>query len=109
MFYIFFIYLFYIFIKSTRKKGSSLIDPKAAFLNAFFAFLAYIGREKNHSIETSNAHAYDWLGNQVRKKYHENERNKETVYIHASKTRIIDIYNDLADGYELDGRGNRKA
>lgn len=46
MFYIFFIYLFYIFIKSTRKKGSSLIDPKAAFLNAFFAFLAYIGREK---------------------------------------------------------------
>lgn len=39
MFYIFFIYLFYIFIKSTRKKGSSLIDPKAAFL-------AYIGREK---------------------------------------------------------------
>ena len=45
MFYIFFIYLFYIFIKSTRKKGSSLIDPKAAFLNAFFAFLAYIGRE----------------------------------------------------------------
>ncbi|MEF2674595.1 MAG: hypothetical protein U0M86_08520 [Dialister invisus] len=23
-----------------------MIDPKAAFLNAFFAFLAYIGREK---------------------------------------------------------------
>lgn len=33
-------------MKGNRKKGSSLIDPKAAFLNAFFAFLAYIGREK---------------------------------------------------------------
>lgn len=33
---------------------------------------------------------------------------EDTVYIHASKTRIIQIYNDLKDGYELDGRGNRK-
>lgn len=31
----------------------------------------------------------------------------DTVYITASKTRIIDIYNDLAAGYELDKRGNR--
>lgn len=32
-----------------------------------------------------------------------------TVYIHAGKTRIIEIYNDLKAGYQLDGRGNRKA
>lgn len=40
MFYIFFIYLFYIFIKSIRREGSSLIDLKAAFLNAFFCFFS---------------------------------------------------------------------
>ena len=28
--------------------------------------------------------------------------------IHAGKARIMEIYNDLAAGYELDGRGNRK-
>lgn len=65
-------------------------------------------RISNHSIEASNSHAYDWLGNQVRRKYHEDKRNEDTIYIHASKTRIMEIYNDLADGYELDGKGNRK-
>lgn len=65
-------------------------------------------RVSNHSIEASNAHAYNWMGEQVRPKYHEDERDRDTRYIHASKTRIIQIYNDLAAGYELDGRGNRK-
>lgn len=50
-------------------------------------------RVSNHSPESSPYH---------------DARDKNTVYIHASKTRIIDIYNDLKAGYELDGRGNRK-
>ena len=34
--------------------------------------------------------------------------DKNTTYIYASKTRIIDIYNDIIAGYELDGHGRRK-
>lgn len=66
-------------------------------------------RVSNHSVEASNAAAYDELtGERLRELYHDGGRKKDTVYIHASKTRIIEIYNDLAAGYELDGRGNRK-
>jgi len=50
-------------------------------------------RVSNHSPESSQ--------------YHDG-RDKKTVYIHASKTRIIEIYTDLKNGYILDGRGNRK-
>ena len=65
-------------------------------------------RVSNHSVEKSNATAYDELGRKVHPIYHEGGREEDTVYIHASKTRIIQIYNDLKAGYELDGRGNRK-
>lgn len=66
-------------------------------------------RVSNHSVEASNAAAYDNLtGEQRREVYHEGGRESGTVYIHASKTRIIEIYTDLKAGYELDGRGYRK-
>ena len=65
-------------------------------------------RVSNHSIEASNAAAYDDMGNQIRDVYHEGGRCDNVIYIHASKTRIIDIYNDLKAGYTLDGKGNRK-
>ena len=65
-------------------------------------------RVSNHSVESSNRRMYDSLGNKIRDSYHPNGREKDVVYIYASKTRIIDIYNDLKNGYELDGRGNRK-
>lgn len=66
-------------------------------------------RVSNHSVEASNRGAFDELGNQLREKYHEGGRKEEVTYIHAGKTRIREIYNDLVQGYELDGRGNRKA
>lgn len=67
-------------------------------------------RVSNHSVEASNASAYDDLtGEKKRNLYHEGGRQENTVYIHASKTRIIEIYNDLKSGFELDGRGYRKA
>ena len=50
-------------------------------------------RVSNHSVESSPYHSGRIAGE---------------VYIHASKTRIMDIYNDLVQGYALDGRGNRK-
>lgn len=67
-------------------------------------------RVSNHSVESSNQHAFSSItGKQVRELYHPDGRDSETVYIHASKTRLIDIYNDLKAGYELDGRGRRKS
>ena len=63
-------------------------------------------RVSNHSIEASNRAAFDDFGQQIREKYHDNGRDPETVYIHASKTRIIEIYNNLKSGKKLDGRGN---
>lgn len=64
-------------------------------------------RVSNHSIEASNKKAFTDLG-QTRELYHPNGREEDVIYIHAGKTRIIDIYTDLANGYVLDGKGNRK-
>ena len=63
-------------------------------------------RVSNHSVEASNRAAYR-DGEQVRTMYHEGGREDGTVYINASKTRIIEIYNNLKAGYKLDGRGYR--
>lgn len=66
-------------------------------------------RVSNHSVETSNKAAYDEVsGVKQRPLYHDDGRKDDTVYIHAGKSRIIEIYNDLEAGFKLDGRGNRK-
>ncbi len=65
-------------------------------------------RVSNHSVENSNKRAFNQYGEQVRGLYHPFGRSEDITYIHASKTRIIEIYNDLKNGYELDGRGYRK-
>lgn len=36
------------------------------------------------------------------------ERRDDTIYIHASKTRVKEIYQNLEAGKVLDGRGNVK-
>lgn len=64
-------------------------------------------RVSNHSIEKSNSKAFDSEGNQIREKYHPDTRDKKVVYIHAGKTRLIEIYTNLKKGLKLDGRGNR--
>jgi hypothetical protein len=65
-------------------------------------------RVSNHSVEASNAGAYNWLGEQVRDLYHEGGRDSSIIYIHAGKTRIIEIYENLKAGKQLDGKGNVK-
>lgn len=65
-------------------------------------------RVSNHSIEASNAAAYNWQGEKIREKYHDDERKIDVIYIHASKTRIIEIYENLKAGKKLDGFGNVK-
>ena len=68
-------------------------------------------RVSNHTIAASDKGMYrpdpvTGVPIKVRESYHPEE--DDTICITASKTRIIDIYNDLANGYELDGRGFRK-
>ena len=65
-------------------------------------------RVSNHSVEASNRAAFDeYTGKQWRELYHDPEREEDVVEILAGKTRIIDIYNDLVAGYDLDYRGRR--
>ncbi len=65
-------------------------------------------RVSNHTIAASNKGAFNEFGEQIREKYHGDEESSDVIYITAGKTRIIDIYNDLLAGYELDRRGYRK-
>lgn len=68
-------------------------------------------RVSNHTVESSNNAAYkrDQFGLtfQARDLYHPGGHEKDTIYIHAGKTRIIEIYNDLKAGYMLNGKGFR--
>lgn len=84
------------------------ISNSASNDSYYFTIKGKYYRVSNHSIESSNRGAYDQFGNQVRSLYHPEHREEDVIYIHASKTRIIEIYNDLINGYELDGRGYRK-
>lgn len=74
----------------------------------YFSLNGQYYRVSNHSIEASNAASYNWMGAKIRENYHDSERDDKTIYIHASKTRIIEIYTNLKNGYKLDGRGNIK-
>lgn len=65
-------------------------------------------RVSNHTVEASNRGAYGRDGRQRRELYHPDGREEGTVYIHASKYRIPQIYMDLKMGRPLDGRGRAK-
>lgn len=66
-------------------------------------------RVSNHTVESRIGKIidYDEFMQPIREKMYDFEttRDKEVIYIHASKTRIVDIYNDLKSGYQLDGNG----
>lgn len=64
-------------------------------------------RVSNHTVESSNRHAFNEFNEQVREVYHPEGEKSDVVYITAGKTRIMEIYNDLKAGYKLDRRGNR--
>ena len=75
------------------------ISSSASSDSYYFTINGQRYRVSNHSVESScrNSHG----------KWHTGGREEEVIYIHASKTRIMDIYNDLKVGHKLDGRGNR--
>lgn len=83
------------------------IDQSRSSDSYYFTIEGKRYRVSNHSIEASNAHAYNWMGEKVRDKYHDGGREADVTYIHAGKTRIVEIYTDLKNGYVLDGRGRR--
>lgn len=67
-------------------------------------------RVSNHTIAASDngmyrVNAYTGELEKVRESYHNTEAEKDLVCITASKTRIIEIYNNLKAGKKLDKRG----
>lgn len=64
-------------------------------------------RVSNHTIAASDRGMYSFTGEQVRDSYHRD--SEDLICITAGKTRIIEIYNALKAGKELDGRGFVKA
>lgn len=82
------------------------IDMSTSGDSYYFAVNGQKYRVSNHSVEASNARARNDLGEKVREVYHEGGRKDDTIYIHAGKTRIIEIYTALQAGKKLDGRGN---
>ena len=65
-------------------------------------------RVSNHTVNSSDRGMYNPMTfEKVRESYHAND-NPKTVYITASKTRLIEIYNDIKAGFSLDARGYRK-
>lgn len=81
------------------------IQQSATSDSYYFSINGINYRVSNHTIEQSNKRAYNANGEQVRQKYHNDERDAGTVYITASKTRIKDIFTALKAGKKLDKRG----
>ena len=84
------------------------IQYSATMDSYYFSVDGQAYRVSNHSVEASNQAARNAQGDFLRDEYHPGGRRENVVYIHAGKTRIIEIYKDIVNGYELDGRGNRK-
>lgn len=74
----------------------------------YFVIAGHPYRVSNHTVAASNRGAFNEFGEQVRELYHEGGEQEDVIYITAGKTRIIQIYNDLKAGCQLDRRGNRK-
>lgn len=83
------------------------ISASASNDSYYFTIGGQSYRMSNHSVEASDRAAFDPITGEQRRELYHGGRNESTVYIHAGKTRIMEIYQDLQAGYKLDGRGNR--
>ncbi|MCQ2388055.1 MAG: hypothetical protein MJ066_06415, partial [Clostridia bacterium] len=63
-------------------QGNPTIDASASRDSFYFEIDGVQYRVSNHTIEKSNRKAFNFLGEQVRDKYHPDHRDKDTVYIH---------------------------
>ena len=83
------------------------IEHSFSYDSFYFSLNGKNYRVSNHTVEKSNAGAYNDFGEKIRNEYHPNGREPDTIYIYAGKTRIITIYEDLKNGYTLNGKGVR--
>jgi len=67
------------------------IDASASRDSFYFEIAGQKYRVSNHAVESSPYHPFGRL--------------EDVIYIHASKTRLIEIYTALAAGKKLNGRG----
>lgn len=74
------------------------IDASLSKDSYYFTIRGQKYRVSNHSVESSS---------RCHPGYHRGGRQPDVKYIHASKTRIIEIFTDLKDGWVLDGHGKR--
>lgn len=72
----------------------------------YFTLGGIVYRVSNHTVAASDRGAYNEQGEKIRPLYHGDDL-PDMVCITAGKTRIIEIYEDLKSGYELDKRGKR--
>lgn len=81
------------------------IDCSASMDSFYFEINGQKYRVSDYTVAQSNRGAYDDVHGKKRELYHPEGERDDTVYITASKTRIVDIYEALADGKTLDRRG----
>ena len=67
------------------------ISASASRDSYYFEIAGQKYRVSNHAVESSPYHPFGRLD--------------DVIYIHAGKTRLIEIYTALASGKKLDGRG----
>lgn len=106
--------------KTAAREFAAKMDEIEAFCSAhgishsrsndsyYFTINGVNYRISNHTYAASDAGMYNAFGEKVRSSYHSADEINNTISIFASKTRLIEIYNDLKAGYILDGRGCRK-
>ena len=82
------------------------IQRSAASDSYYFRIDGKSYRVSNHTVEASNRAAFDSMTGEKKRELYHDGRSAETIYIHASKTRIIEIYKNLLSGKRLDGFGN---
>ena len=79
------------------------IEPSSTYDSYYFQVNGQNYRVSNRAVDSiSQKHLAFGEFNNLR------NVDPDCIYIHAGKTRIMEIYNDLVAGYDLDGRGNRK-
>ena len=81
------------------------IDYSASMDSFYFEINGQKYRVSNHTVAQSNRGAYDEVNGRKRGLYHPEGERDDTVYITASKTRIVDVYEALKEGKVLDRRG----
>lgn len=80
------------------------IDSSISKDSYYFSVNGTRYRISNHTIAKSNKEAFR-DGIKMRDEYHPEGEEEDTVYITASKTRLIEIHKAILDGKALNRRG----